>query len=154
WNWGKPMTLSRLETERIARSANGLRPDWPIKSLETFIWQNLKHHAYRDVAIVLNIVATDPLTENPGRVLEAGPWWKATQLLGGPHAAWPRAHPQRAAHGGCPSHEDHPVGADLCPDCRQSLVTDPTRSKTLADQVKAAHRAARAARPAPPEERT
>ncbi|HEY1178260.1 MAG TPA: hypothetical protein VGF17_19065, partial [Phytomonospora sp.] len=73
------MTLSRHETERIARSANALRPDWPIGSLETFIWQQLKHHAYADVAVALAVVATDPATQTPKRVLESGPWWKACQ---------------------------------------------------------------------------
>lgn len=70
--------LTRTEIERTAAAVNSLRPDWPIKSLVTFIEGNLAGRAYRDTTVALAWVATDPETKTPKRVLEDGPWWRAT----------------------------------------------------------------------------
>ena len=45
--------ISRDETERLAAMANALRPDWPLKSLTTFIVNELTRRTYREVAIAL-----------------------------------------------------------------------------------------------------
>ncbi len=71
--------ISRDETERLAAMANALRPDWPVKSLATFIVNELTRRTYREVAIALAWVATDPATDTPKRMLEAGPWWNASR---------------------------------------------------------------------------
>ena len=64
--------ISRDETERLAAMANALRPDWPLKSLTTFIVNELTRRTYREVAIALAWIATDPATDTPKRMLEAG----------------------------------------------------------------------------------
>lgn len=74
--------ISKTEAERLAAMANQLRPDWPIPSLLTFLAHH-KARAYRDLAVALAWIATDPATENPGRLNENGPWWRATQAQEG-----------------------------------------------------------------------
>ena len=71
--------ISRDETERLAAMANALRPDWPLKSLTTFIVNELTRRTYREVAIALAWIATDPATDTPKRMLEAWPWWNASR---------------------------------------------------------------------------
>jgi len=70
--------MNRTEVERLAGMANKLRPDWAWGSLCTFIEANLKDRAYRDVAVALAYVACEAETKTPKRVLEPGPWWRAT----------------------------------------------------------------------------
>lgn len=69
--------LTRTEVERLAAAANALRPDWPLRSLCTFLERDHAHRAYRDVAVALAWVATDPKTQTPKRMNELGPWWQA-----------------------------------------------------------------------------
>lgn len=66
------------EIERIAAMGNALRPDWPIKSLRSYLAANLGTRTYQDLAIALAYIATDPATQTPARLLENGPWWAAT----------------------------------------------------------------------------
>ncbi|KRC37503.1 hypothetical protein [Oerskovia sp. Root22] len=78
--------LTRTEVERLAAAANALRPDWPLRSLCTFLERDHAHRAYRDVAVALAWVATDPKTQTPKRMNELGPWWQAvagTESVGG-----------------------------------------------------------------------
>jgi len=79
--------LSRSEIDRTAAAIHNLRPDWPTKSLATFIGTDMASMAYTDVTTALTIVAVDPKTQTPRRVLEAGPWWAAVQSAfgGGSH---------------------------------------------------------------------
>ncbi len=98
--------ISRDETERLAAMANALRPDWPLKSLTTFIVNELTRRTYREVAIALAWVATDPATDTPKRMLEAGPWWNASRA----QAATVSVVVTR-----CPEHPEHP--AARCPAC-------------------------------------
>lgn len=69
--------LQRTEIERLAAMGNQLRPDWRIDSLQTLIRRDHAHRAYRDVAVVLAWIATDPTTVTPARMNEYGPWWAA-----------------------------------------------------------------------------
>ena len=64
------------EIQRLALAINALRPEWPTKSLRTFLAGKLAPRPYQDVALALVFIATDPKTTTPARVLEAGPWWK------------------------------------------------------------------------------
>lgn len=69
--------MNQTEITRLVAAAASLRPDWPHSSLLTFITQELAGRPYRDAAVALTWVATDPDTKTPRRVLEAGPWWQA-----------------------------------------------------------------------------
>ncbi len=100
--------ISRDETERLAAMANSLRPDWPVKSLVTFIVNELTRRTYREAAIALAWVATDPATDTPKRMLEAGPWWNASRA----QAATVSVVVTR-----CGEHPDHP--AARCPICEK-----------------------------------
>lgn len=75
--------MNQTEVERLAAAVAELRTDWPVGSLRTFIARDLSHRAYRDVAVAFAWIATDPDTQTPKRVLEAGPWWAATQATTG-----------------------------------------------------------------------
>ena len=101
--------ISRDETERLAAMANALRPDWPLKSLTTFIVNELTRRTYREVAIALAWIATDPATDTPKRMLEAGPWWNASRA----QAATVSVVVTR-----CPEHPEHP--AARCPACEEA----------------------------------
>ena len=101
--------ISRDETERLAAMANALRPDWPLKSLTTFIVNELTRRTYREVAIALAWIATDPATDTPKRMLEAGPWWNASRA----QAATVSVVVTR-----CGEHPDHP--AARCPACEEA----------------------------------
>ena len=70
--------LTRADIERLAAAANALRPEWSVRSLCTLINTNLSVRAYQDVAVALAWIATDPKTKTPGRILELGPWWRAS----------------------------------------------------------------------------
>lgn len=83
------------ELEHLAAMANALRPDWPIRSLLTHLTANHGTRSYRDLAIALAWIATDPDTQTPARLLEQGPWWTLTRPVdgsrGGPrHRLCPR----------------------------------------------------------------
>ena len=101
--------ISRDETERLAAMANALRPDWPLKSLTTFIVNELTRRTYREVAIALAWIATDPATDTPKRMLEAGPWWNASRA----QAATVSVVVTR-----CGEHPEHP--AARCPLCEEA----------------------------------
>lgn len=66
------------ELARIAAQANALRPEWPVRSVLTYLEQNHAARAYRDLAVAMAHVACDPDTKTPRRLSEAGPWWRAT----------------------------------------------------------------------------
>lgn len=67
------------ELERIAHAANAYRPDWPVRSVLTYLENDQAHRSYRDLAVALAYVATDPTTKTPRRLSEAGPWWTTTR---------------------------------------------------------------------------
>jgi len=68
------------EIERLAAAANALRPDWPVPSLRTHLAQHHGHRPYRDLAVALAWICTDPATQTPARLAENGPWWAATSV--------------------------------------------------------------------------
>lgn len=78
--------ISKTEAERLAAMAHAMRPDWPIPSLLTFL-ATQRTRAYRDLAVALAWVATDPATHTPARLNENGPWWRATQAQDGTFTA-------------------------------------------------------------------
>lgn len=106
--------LDRTEIERLAAAAAALRPDWPVKSLCTFLTNDHAHKAYRDVAVALAWIATDPATQTPKRMNEPGPWWTATRAVGG------TGDPIRYARCPQPGHTSYP--ANRCGACRAEAL--------------------------------
>ena len=75
--------MNENEIERIAAAVNVLRPDWPASSLRTLLAKpELAKRPRRDVAVALAWIACESTTKTPARVLEAGPWWIATNAEG------------------------------------------------------------------------
>jgi hypothetical protein len=75
--------MNDLEITRIAAAIHELRPDWPAASLRTLIAKHMANKPRRDVMVALSWVACESGTSTPGRVLEAGPWWKAAGIESG-----------------------------------------------------------------------
>lgn len=89
--------MTRTEAARLAAAVNLLRPDWPTRSLETFIGEHLAGRPLRDATVALIWVATDPDTKTPKRALEPGPWWQAAVTRDVPTAHNPcELHPLAA----------------------------------------------------------
>lgn len=106
--------MNDYEAERIAAAINVLRPDWPTRSLITLLGRpQLASRPRRDVLVALAWVAAEPNTANPGRVLEAGPWWKAAA------AGEPTASTRYPAKAGSPDEcRTHPgEWANTCRAC-------------------------------------
>ena len=73
--------MNETEIDRIAHAANAMRPDWPVASLRTLLNKpELTNRPRRDVAVALAWVACESETKTPARVLEPGPWWRATTV--------------------------------------------------------------------------
>ncbi len=137
--------LSRTEIERLAAAAHELRPDWPIRSLCTWLQTTHAARAYRDVAVALACIATDPQTRTPRRMDETGPWWSAAQAATGTRSgtAVPRPSDPR-----CSRHDWEM--AENCRACRSEQIgAAENRTDTLAihpDQLETTLRGARLAR--------
>lgn len=116
--------LNRTEVERLAAMAHQLRPDWPVRSLCTFLATDHTHRAYRDVAVALAWIATDPATHTPRRMNELGPWWQAVAHPGSPAGdAVPRPDDARC--------EDHPwERASRCRACSSERLAGPDNDLT------------------------
>jgi hypothetical protein len=65
--------MEQIEVQRLARSINLIRPDWPVGSLETFI-RRREHMTPVDLHLQLVYVAHDPKTTTPARIDQLGPW--------------------------------------------------------------------------------
>jgi hypothetical protein len=89
--------MNENEIGRIAAAANALRPDWPLASLRTLLNKpELVNRPRRDVAVALAWVACETQTKTPARVLEAGPWWQATNTEGRARTSFNVACPEHA----------------------------------------------------------
>lgn len=69
--------MSPDELARLANAAHRLREDWPVASLRSLLAEHASK-PWRDVAVALTWIATDPNTTTPGRLNLPGPWWTAT----------------------------------------------------------------------------
>ena len=118
--------MEKAEAERLAQAINALRPDWPARSVLTFIGSKLADRAYRDAALALTAVAVDPTTATPARVLEDGPWWQTARPTG-------RTTPAVREHE-CPDHPGHRSWS--CPQCAAEAVPMPDAARTLIDEVR------------------
>ena len=94
------------EVQRLARSINLIRPDWPVPSLETFI-RRREHMAPLDLHLQLVYVAHDPKTTTPARIDQHGPW---KYLLVGPrnHAGVQYRYPDLRDCRTCGKPQAHP----------------------------------------------
>lgn len=70
---------SDTEIERLAAAANAMRPEWPVQSLRTHLTNHHAARPYRDLAVALAYIASDPTTLTPARLKETGPWWRLTE---------------------------------------------------------------------------
>ena len=112
---------SDTELERLAAMGNALRPEWPTKSLLTHLRNQHAARAYRDLAVALAYIATDPKTLTPARLAENGPWWRTTEEQ--TRTPVGRRIP-------CPFHDDQP--ASRCTTCRDEAVPPPTNWRNRA----------------------
>ena len=70
--------MNANERTRIALAINQLRPDWPLKQLDTLLASpSMCNRPRRDVAVALAWVACESESKTPYRVFEPGPWWRA-----------------------------------------------------------------------------
>lgn len=114
--------MNENEIDRIAAMANALRPDWPVASLRSLLARpDLAARTRRDVAVALAWVACESTTKTPARVLEAGPWWLATNADGQRGGKSSYDQP-------CPFHADQ---IQPCPRCKAKAVR-PEQSQALA----------------------
>lgn len=87
--------MNQPDIQRLAAAVNALRPDWPTKSLTTFIAKHLGDRATLDAVVAMAWIAADPKTQTPARVLASGPWWQATRPAG--EIGAPQPNPMHAA---------------------------------------------------------
>jgi hypothetical protein len=106
------------QLDRLAAALNALRPDWPTRSLRTYLAREHADRAYVDLAIAAVFVAVDPRTVTPKRLSEHGPWWVAAASAGqqGTPTAGPGAEPRCEKDG----HEYE--AARNCRWCRSELI--------------------------------
>lgn len=110
------MPLTDVEVSRLADAIHAARPDWPARSNRAFISAKMRGYAFADAFVALAVVAADPASETPARVLEPGPWWLATR------ANRPGGATPTPATPTCPIHPDQPPGSKACPDCERARV--------------------------------
>jgi hypothetical protein len=93
---------TRDQIQKLAGATNALRPDWPVKSLVTYLEKNHAARAYKDLALALAWLATDEETQNPARLAESGPWWTATRgsTLRGTPRVGPEPGEERCGYAG------------------------------------------------------
>lgn len=124
--------VSADELTRLAAMGNALRPDWPAASLRSHLAANHGTRSYRDLAVALAWVCTDPETRTPARLAEAGPWWTTTNG----HDPTPTP---RAAR--CDAHPDVRLVGGICHECTNfTPAPRPTDWRALVDASRQAHR--------------
>jgi len=135
------------EINRLAAMASSLRPDWPAKSLRTFLERNMSNRAYGDVAVALAWVCTRTRTDTPRLLLEAGAWWKATATETGGSPRPPKREEacetcglREGLHLGNPVLGDH----SFRPLAPTRYAEDDARNGVMGDQNRAPADAARA----------
>ena len=110
------------EVTRLAQAVNALRPDWNVRSLQTFITNQLPDRTYKAAAAAFVMIATDPTTDTPARILQPGPWWgddeQGCQLNSGTGGYGPtcRCGKTRARH--------NEAESKVAPELRHEFETD------------------------------
>jgi hypothetical protein len=111
------------DLERIAAAMHALRPDWPEKSLVTFLTNHHSHRPWRDLAVAATAVATDTRTRTPNLLNEHGSWWVAAHTATGTTGE-PSLFDERCP---LPGHSSYP--ADNCGACRSEQIETPVPRK-------------------------
>lgn len=104
--------MTKDEAEKIAKAVHILRPDWPAKQILDLIGEHYRDNVARDIAVALMVVASDPESRSPSRLLESGEWWRialyqepdptrAAKTRPGSAPRQPKLH---EAHTQCPDH--------------------------------------------------
>lgn len=126
--------IDKHDAEKLAEGINMIRPDWPAKQILGVIGQ-YSRRPIRDVALALVWLAYDLDTKSPGRLAEAGPWWRAASAAYAPdNQAATRQDPvhlvlaRANGDGGCEHGE--PRGPAYCALCRneQGMIADHPRT--------------------------
>lgn len=65
---------------RLAAAMNALRPEWPVRSLTTYLTASHTGRAYADLVVAAAWICADERTVTPARLGEHGPWWIAAGL--------------------------------------------------------------------------
>lgn len=113
--------LTETQIERLAGMTAKLRPEWTARSVKTYIATKHADRAYRDLAVALAFIATDPTADTPARLEQHGPWWAATRFNVGGFAEVPPVGPGRGvARCQRPGHEHEPQHA--CRACRAETL--------------------------------
>lgn len=110
------------ELTRIADAVNALRPEWVARSVRALLDRpELRDRGFADLAVAFAVVAGDPKSATPARILEPGPWWLATKVNSGTPVT---QTPGSGAEPACdrPGHE-HEL-ARACRACRAEQITD------------------------------
>lgn len=68
--------MTKEEAEKVAKCIHIMRPDWPVKQILDLIGEHYRDNLMRDICIALVVVAYDPESRSPSRVLESGVWWR------------------------------------------------------------------------------
>lgn len=125
------------EIRTLAVALNALRPDWPTRSIHTYLEREHANRAYADLTVAAVAVAVDRETKTPRRLSEHGPWWEAA------YTARPveGTHDTTAARCTEPGH-----GSYLAHNCGAC------RANELANAAKASPRPAKPAGSQPPAE--
>lgn len=106
------------EIQRLAEALHALRPDWPVRSLITYLTRDHAARAFRDLAVAAVVVAVDEQTATPARLGEHGPWWVAAYQAGRPFTpiVGPGSEPRCTE----PGHEHELARACRC--CRSEQI--------------------------------
>ncbi len=70
------------ELQVVAAVVAAVRDDWPARSVLALLRREptLRDRPYRHLAVAAVVVALDPATKTPKRLVEFGPWWQAAAV--------------------------------------------------------------------------
>ena len=106
------------ELNRLAAALNAMRPEWPVRSLVTYLTASHSARAFADLSVAAMWIAVDPRTVTPARLGEHGPWWVAAGLSTA--TATPTVGPGTEPRCETPGHEHERARACRC--CRSEAL--------------------------------
>lgn len=132
--------MNDVDVQRLATATNALRPDWPTRSIATFLTRNLAGRPLHDAARIIVWIATEPgqtpgtyRNDTPRLATEDGPWTAAL-------IARATDEPTPTPVGWCTLHRCEDSTARPCQMCRQDraqAVTDPEQITNAIAAVRA-----------------
>jgi len=91
------------ERDRAAAMFVALRPDFAsngidrLRGMREWLTKNVMDWSYQDVVVGLALVALDPASNGPGRLMTDGPWRTITRTLAGTTTEHPPTDAERGA---------------------------------------------------------